>query len=164
MKLSLKSVFSILHIPTRKRTEDKLFPAPVTQRPRRVANPREEDVEVDRELILEDAGLIREGLWRIARYAQNAAEALDSRIEDETLDGREDAVEVREALERLQATSLEVSEEPDAYQQRYARLGRSHPRRRPGPQRSAYLISIAVSGAAYRLRGNLAKDKRDQTR
>jgi hypothetical protein len=38
-----------------------------------------------------------------------------------TLDGRADAVEVREALERLQTLSLEVSEELDAYQQRYAR-------------------------------------------
>ena len=78
-------------------------------------------MEVDRELILEDARSIREGLWRTARYDQNAAEALDSRIEDETLDGREDAVEVREALERLQTPSLEVSEELDAYQNRHAR-------------------------------------------
>jgi hypothetical protein len=46
---------------------------------------------------------------------------LDARIEDEDLDGRTEAVEVREALERLQVLSLEVSEELDAYQQRYAR-------------------------------------------
>jgi hypothetical protein len=32
-----------------------------------------------------------------------------------------EAVEVREALERLQALSLEVSEKLDTYQQRYAR-------------------------------------------
>jgi hypothetical protein len=78
-------------------------------------------VEADRELMLEDARSIREGLWRMAQLAQDAAESLDSRIEDEALDGLTEAVEVREALERLQAISLEVSEELDAYQQRYAR-------------------------------------------
>ena len=78
-------------------------------------------MEADRELMLEDARSIREGLWRMARYAQDAAEALDSRIEDEDLDGLAEAVEDREALERLQTLSLEVSEELDAYQQRYAR-------------------------------------------
>jgi hypothetical protein len=76
-------------------------------------------VESDRELILEDARSIRERLWRLARLAQDAAEAMDSRIEDEDLDGREEAVEVREALERLQAISLEVSEELEAYQERH---------------------------------------------
>ena len=35
---------------------------------------------------LEDARSIREGLWRIARYTQDTAEALDARIEDEELD------------------------------------------------------------------------------
>jgi hypothetical protein len=34
---------------------------------------------------------------------------------------RTEAGKVREALERVQAISLEVSEELDAYQQRYAR-------------------------------------------
>ena len=58
---------------------------------------------------------------RIAQLAQDAAESLDVRIEDEDLDGQAEVVEVREALERLQALSLEVSEELDAYQQRYAR-------------------------------------------
>jgi hypothetical protein len=77
-------------------------------------------VESDHELMLEDARSISEGLWRIARLAQDAAEALDARIEDEDLDGRTEVVEVREALERLQALSLEVSEELDACQQRYA--------------------------------------------
>jgi hypothetical protein len=56
----------------------------------------------------------------LARLTQDAAESLDARIEDEDLDGRTEAVEVREALERLQALSLEVREELDAYQQRYA--------------------------------------------
>jgi hypothetical protein len=39
----------------------------------------------------------------------------------EDLAGMAEAVEVREALERLQALSLEVSEELDAYQDRHAR-------------------------------------------
>jgi hypothetical protein len=75
----------------------------------------------DRELILEDASSLREGLWRMAQLVQGAAESLHARIEDEDLDGQAEVVEVREALERLQALSLEVSEELDAYQQRYAR-------------------------------------------
>jgi len=78
-------------------------------------------VESDHELILEDAYSISKGLWRMAELAQDAAEALDLRIEDEDLDGLAEAVDVREALERLQALSLEVSERLDAYQQRYAR-------------------------------------------
>jgi len=86
-----------------------------------VAALREGDVEADRELMLEDARSIRERLWRLARYAQDAAESLDSRIEDEDLDGLAETVEVREALERLHALSLEVSDELDAYQKRHAR-------------------------------------------
>jgi hypothetical protein len=78
-------------------------------------------MEADRELMLEDARSLGDALWRMARYAQEATEALGSRIEDEDLDGLAEAVEVREALERLQALSLEVSDELDAYQQRYAR-------------------------------------------
>jgi hypothetical protein len=78
-------------------------------------------VEPDRELILEDARSIREGLWGMARLAQGAAETLVLRIENEDLNGFAEAVEVREVLERLQAISVEVSEELDAYQQRYAR-------------------------------------------
>jgi hypothetical protein len=74
----------------------------------------------DHELMLEDARSIREGLWRMARLAQDAAKALDTRVEDEDLGGRAEAVEVREVLERLQAISLEVSEELDAYQNRHA--------------------------------------------
>ena len=42
-------------------------------------------MEADRELILEDARSIQEGLWHIARYAQGAAESLGARIEDEAL-------------------------------------------------------------------------------
>ena len=78
-------------------------------------------MEADRDFMLKDAPSLHEALWRIAQLAQKAAEALDARIEDEVLDGRVEAVEVRKALERLQAISLEVSEELDAYQDRYAR-------------------------------------------
>jgi hypothetical protein len=77
-------------------------------------------VELNPELRLEDARSIRDGLWRMAQLAQVAAESLDSRIEDEDLDGLAEAVEVREALERLQVLSLEISEELDAYQERHA--------------------------------------------
>jgi len=56
-----------------------------------------EVVDSERELILEDARSIREGLWRMARLAQDALEALDDRIEDEDLTGMAEAVEVREA-------------------------------------------------------------------
>ena len=81
-------------------------------------------MEADREPILEDARSIRERLWRIARLAQDAAESLDARIKGENLDGKEEAVQVRQALERLQAISLEVSEELDAYQDRYGKRDR----------------------------------------
>ena len=75
-------------------------------------------MEPDRELILEDAPSIREWMWRMAHLVQDAAELLNSRVED--LDGQAEVVEVREALERLQALSLEVSEELDAFQHQHA--------------------------------------------
>jgi hypothetical protein len=78
-------------------------------------------MEPDRDLILKDARSIREGLWRMAHLARGAAKSLDARIDEENLEGRAEAVEVREALERLQAISLEVSEELDAHQNRHAR-------------------------------------------
>jgi hypothetical protein len=71
--------------------------------------------------MLEDARSLQGRLWRMDRPAQDAAEALDVRIEDKDLDGTAEAVEVREALERVQALSIEVSKELDVYQQRYAR-------------------------------------------
>ncbi len=52
--------------------------------------------------------------------AQEAAEALDSRIENEDLDGLVEAVEARKTIERTQSLSLELSEELDAYQDRHA--------------------------------------------
>ena len=78
-------------------------------------------MEADRELILEDARSISDGLWRLARLAQDAAELLDARIEDEDLDGANESAELREVLEHLQTLSLETSEALDAYQDRYAR-------------------------------------------
>lgn len=80
-----------------------------------------EGVDSEHELMLEDARSISEGLWRMAQLAQDAAETLDARIEDEDLTGMVEAVEVREVLERLQDLSLEVSEEIDYYQQRHGR-------------------------------------------
>ena len=78
-------------------------------------------MQPDRELMLEDARSIREGLWRMARYTQDAAETLEAGIEEEDLDGKAEVVELREALERAQTLSLEVSEELDAYQNKHAR-------------------------------------------
>ena len=72
------------------------------------------------ELLLGDARSISGGLWRMVWLAQEAAEALDSRIEDEDLGGLVEAVEVRRTLERMQSLSRELSEEVDAYQVRHA--------------------------------------------
>jgi phosphate uptake regulator len=78
-------------------------------------------VEPNPELRLEDARSLREGLWRMAQLVQDAAETLDERIEDENMDGATEAEELREALERVQSLSLEISEELDAYQDQHAR-------------------------------------------
>jgi hypothetical protein len=78
-----------------------------------------EGVDSERELMLEDARSISEGLWRMAQLAQDAAETLDGRIGDEDLDGMEESVEVREVLERVQNLSLEISEKLDACQNRH---------------------------------------------
>jgi hypothetical protein len=56
----------------------------------------------------------------MASYAQDAAETLDARIEDENLDGLAEAYRGAEALERVQNLSVEVSDELDAYQGRHA--------------------------------------------
>jgi hypothetical protein len=53
-------------------------------------------VAVDRELILEDARSMLEGLRRMTRLVHDAAESLDARIEAEDLDGMAEAIEVRE--------------------------------------------------------------------
>jgi hypothetical protein len=65
-----------------------------------------EGMESDHELMLEDARSIREGLWRMARYAQDAAELADYRIDAEALDGATEAAELRETLEQVQNLSL----------------------------------------------------------
>jgi hypothetical protein len=76
-------------------------------------------VDLEFELILEDATSIREAMRRMVRYASDAAESLDLRMEDGTLDGRTETRELREVLERVQDLSLEISENPDAYQDRH---------------------------------------------
>ena len=75
----------------------------------------------DTELIMEDARSLREAMWRIARLARDGAEVVDARIEVEALDGRAEAVEVREALEQVQALRLGINKELDAYRERHAR-------------------------------------------
>ena len=63
---------------------------------------------------------IRDAMRQINQEAAVAVEVLDSRIEDERLDGRTEAEDVRTILELIQNLSLEVSEELDAYQKRYS--------------------------------------------
>ena len=77
-------------------------------------------MEPEPELILEDATSLRDAMRRLVRYASDATEVLDARIEDEDLDSATEAEELREALERVQNLSLEISEELDAYQDRHA--------------------------------------------
>jgi hypothetical protein len=48
---------------------------------------REDSVQPNRELIPEDACSIREGLWRMVRYARDATESLDARIAEQELVG-----------------------------------------------------------------------------
>jgi hypothetical protein len=55
----------------------------------------------------------------MARLAQDVAESQDMRIEEQNLDGITEAVEAREALERVHNLNLEISEELDAFQQRH---------------------------------------------
>ena len=74
----------------------------------------------DPELLLGDARSISGGLWRMVWLGQEAAEALDKRVEDEDLDGLVEAVEVRMTLEGVQSLSMELSEELHAYQARHA--------------------------------------------
>jgi hypothetical protein len=51
---------------------------------RRVACLSEDGVEPERDLILEDARSIREGMWRMAHLVQDATELLDLRSRTET--------------------------------------------------------------------------------
>jgi hypothetical protein len=77
-------------------------------------------VEPERELILEDATSLLDSTRRMVGYASDAAGALEARIEDENLDGATEAEELREALERVQNLSVEISEDLDAYQDRHS--------------------------------------------
>jgi hypothetical protein len=70
---------------------------------------------------LEDISSIRDAMRQISQEASVAVDLLDAKIEDERLDGRTEAVDVRTILELIQNLSLEVSEELDAYQQRHTR-------------------------------------------
>ena len=69
---------------------------------------------------IEDISSIRDAMRQISQEASVAVDLLDAKIEDERLDGRTEAEEVRLILELIQNLSLEVSEELDAYQERYA--------------------------------------------
>ena len=77
-------------------------------------------MEAEPELILEEATSIRDAMTQLVRYASDATKALEVRIEDENLDDRTEAEELREALEMVQSLSLEISERVDAYQDRHA--------------------------------------------
>ncbi len=70
---------------------------------------------------LEDITSIRDAMRQISQEAEAVVELLDTRIEDEHLDGRSEAEDVRSVLEVIQNLTLEVSEEIDAYQQRHTR-------------------------------------------
>jgi hypothetical protein len=69
---------------------------------------------------LEDIGSIRDAMRQISQEAEAVVELMDTRIENEHLDGRTEAEDVRTVLELIQNLSLEVSEELDAYQERHA--------------------------------------------
>jgi hypothetical protein len=70
---------------------------------------------------LEDLSRIRDAMRQISQEAQAVVDLLDLRIEDEHLDGWSEAEDVRSILELIQSLTLEVSEELDAYKQRYTR-------------------------------------------
>lgn len=69
---------------------------------------------------LEDIISIRDAMRQISQEAAVAVDLLDAKIEDERSDGRTEAQDVRAILELIQSLTLEVSEELDAYQERYA--------------------------------------------
>ncbi len=57
---------------------------------------------------------------QISQEAAVAVDLLDAKIEDQRLDGSTEAEDVRTVLDLIQNLSLEVSEELDAYQNRYS--------------------------------------------
>ena len=70
---------------------------------------------------LEDISSIRDAMRQISQEAEAVVELLDLRVENEHLDGKTEAEDVRSVLEVIQTLTLEVSEELDAYQERHAR-------------------------------------------
>jgi hypothetical protein len=58
---------------------------------------------------LEDITSIRDEMRQISQEAEAVVELLDVRIEDEHLDGRTEAEDVRSVLELIQNLSLQVS-------------------------------------------------------
>ena len=69
---------------------------------------------------LEDLSNIRDAIIHMNQTALLAVGLIDAKIEDEDLDGRSEATETRTILEQVQNLSLEISEELDAYQERYS--------------------------------------------
>jgi hypothetical protein len=69
---------------------------------------------------LEDISSIRDALRQISLEAQAVVELLDVRREATHLDGSTEAEDERSVLEVIQSLALEVSEELDAYQERYS--------------------------------------------
>jgi len=69
---------------------------------------------------VEDISSIRDAMRQISQEAQAVVDLLDVRIENEHLDGRTEAEDVRTVLELIQNLSLKVSEDLDAYQKRYS--------------------------------------------
>jgi hypothetical protein len=86
---------------------------------RKCASLKERAMELDPRR-LEDIGAIRDAMRQISQEASVAVDLLDAKIEDERLDGRTEAEEVRIILELIQSLSLEVSEKVDAYQERHS--------------------------------------------
>ena len=68
---------------------------------------------------LEDISSIRDAMRQIAQEAEAVVELLDVRIQDEHLDERTEAEDVRTVLELIHNLTLEVSGELDAYQERH---------------------------------------------
>jgi hypothetical protein len=68
---------------------------------------------------LEEISSIRDAMRQISQEAEAVVELLDMRIEEEHLDGKTEAEDVRSVLEVIQTLTLEVSEEIDAYQRRH---------------------------------------------
>ena len=69
---------------------------------------------------LEDISSIRDAMRQISQEASVAVDLLDAKIEDEHLDGRTEAVDVRTILELIQSLTLEASQGLDAYQEQYS--------------------------------------------